>query len=108
MIDIYQMSFGIPLSTRVVNCLKNMECKTVEDIIQYTAADFLRFPNFGRKSLEELKAQLAVHGYYLKNETQYIDSFKTREGQKLYSDYQIAKLKWEIYRDKNKLKKYQK
>ncbi len=44
-----------PLSTRIANCLKHMGVKTMRDVAQIPDAMFLREPNFGSKSLRELR-----------------------------------------------------
>lgn len=103
-----QSQFGFELSTRIVNCLINMGCEKVEDILKYSEADFLRQPNFGLKSFKQLRETLAAHGYYLNDGLYVEDPYKTKEGKELFSDYWIAKLKWEIYRDKIKLNGYRK
>ena len=52
----------LELSVRSANCLKNDNIVYIGDLIQKTEAEMLRTPNFGRKSLNEIKEVLARHG----------------------------------------------
>ena len=52
----------LELSVRADNCLKNDNIIYLGDLVQKTEADMLRTPNFGRKSLNEIKEQLANMG----------------------------------------------
>ena len=49
----------LELSVRSANCLKNDNIVYIGDLIQKTEADMLRTPNFGRKSLNEIKEVLS-------------------------------------------------
>src|SRR5574344_1776415 len=42
------------LSVRALNCLKAAEVETLGDLVQFNKTDFLKFRNFGKKSLTEL------------------------------------------------------
>ena len=55
----------LELSVRSANCLKNDNIVYIGDLIQKTEAEMLRTPNFGRKSLNEIKAVLAEMGLHL-------------------------------------------
>lgn len=55
----------LDISVRAYNVLKNMNIKTVADLIQCTEKQLMRERNFGRRSLNELKFMLAMHGYEL-------------------------------------------
>ena len=55
----------LELSVRSANCLKNDNIVYVGDLVQKTENEMLRTPNFGRKSLTEIKAMLANMGLYL-------------------------------------------
>ena len=55
----------LELSVRSANCLKNDNIIYIGDLVQKTEADMLRTPNFGRKSLNEIKEVLADMGLYL-------------------------------------------
>ena len=48
-----------PLSKRTYNVLKNENIRFVGDLLQYSLNDLLRFPNFGKNSLEEIKENLS-------------------------------------------------
>ena len=55
----------LELSVRSANCLKNDNIVYIGDLIQKTEAEMLRTPNFGRKSLNEIKEVLATMGLHL-------------------------------------------
>jgi len=48
----------LELSVRAANCLKNVDLSTIRDLVQKTEAEMLKTKNFGRKSLNEIKAVL--------------------------------------------------
>ena len=50
----------LELSVRSANCLKNDEIIYIGDLVQKTESEMLRTPNFGRKSLNEIKEILAT------------------------------------------------
>jgi DNA-directed RNA polymerase subunit alpha len=55
----------LELSVRSANCLKNDNIVYIGDLIQKTEAEMLRTPNFGRKSLNEIKEVLTSMGLHL-------------------------------------------
>jgi len=55
----------LELSVRSANCLKNDNIVYIGDLIQKTEAEMLRTPNFGRKSLNEIKEVLTAMGLHL-------------------------------------------
>ncbi len=55
----------LELSVRSANCLKNDNIVYIGDLIQKSEAEMLRTPNFGRKSLNEIKEVLASMGLHL-------------------------------------------
>ncbi|HWF00361.1 MAG TPA: DNA-directed RNA polymerase subunit alpha [Caulobacteraceae bacterium] len=55
----------LELSVRSANCLKNDNIVYIGDLIQKTEAEMLRTPNFGRKSLNEIKEVLTNMGLHL-------------------------------------------
>jgi len=55
----------LELSVRATNCLKNDRINWLGELVQKTENDMLRTPNFGRKSLNEIKAQLEAMGFGL-------------------------------------------
>lgn len=52
----------LELSVRANNCLKNDKINWLGELVQKTENDMLKTPNFGRKSLNEIKAQLESMG----------------------------------------------
>ena len=50
----------LELSVRSANCLKNDEIIYIGDLVQKTESEMLRTPNFGRKSLNEIKEILST------------------------------------------------
>jgi hypothetical protein len=64
--NIFLMNVGeLELSVRSANCLKNDNIIYIGDLVQKTEAEMLRTPNFGRKSLNEIKEVLAEMGLRL-------------------------------------------
>jgi DNA-directed RNA polymerase subunit alpha len=55
----------LELSVRSANCLKNDNIVYIGDLIQKSEPEMLRTPNFGRKSLNEIKEVLAAMGLHL-------------------------------------------
>jgi DNA-directed RNA polymerase subunit alpha len=55
----------LELSVRSANCLKNDNITYIGDLIQKSEGEMLRTPNFGRKSLNEIKEVLASMGLHL-------------------------------------------
>ncbi|NWG54473.1 MAG: DNA-directed RNA polymerase subunit alpha [Hydrogenophilaceae bacterium] len=55
----------LELSVRSANCLKNDNIVYIGDLIQKSEGEMLRTPNFGRKSLNEIKEVLAAMGLHL-------------------------------------------
>ena len=55
----------LELSVRSANCLKNDNIVYIGDLIQKTENEMLRTPNFGRKSLNEIKEVLAGMNLHL-------------------------------------------
>jgi DNA-directed RNA polymerase subunit alpha len=55
----------LELSVRSANCLKNDNIVYIGDLVQKTEAEMLRTPNFGRKSLNEIKEVLSEMGLHL-------------------------------------------
>lgn len=48
------------LSVRATNCLKAEDIKLVVDLVQKDESSLLRYPNLGKKSLDEIKEALAL------------------------------------------------
>ena len=55
----------LELSVRSANCLKNDGINYVGELVQRSEAEMLRTPNFGRRSLNEIKELLAQVGLHL-------------------------------------------
>ena len=55
----------IELSVRAANCLNNANITTVGELAQKTEADMLKYRNFGKKSLNEIKDKLKDLGLCL-------------------------------------------
>ncbi|MFN8929615.1 MAG: DNA-directed RNA polymerase subunit alpha C-terminal domain-containing protein, partial [Alphaproteobacteria bacterium] len=49
-------------SVRSANCLKNDNIVYIGDLVQKSESEMLKTPNFGRKSLNEIKEVLATMG----------------------------------------------
>ena len=55
----------IELSVRAANCLNNANITTVGELAQKTEAEMLKYRNFGKKSLNEIKAKIIEMGLSL-------------------------------------------
>lgn len=55
----------LELSVRSANCLKNDNIVYIGDLVQKSEPEMLRTPNFGRKSLNEIKEVLTTMGLHL-------------------------------------------
>ena len=55
----------LELSVRSANCLKNDNIVYIGDLVQKSEQEMLRTPNFGRKSLNEIREVLASMGLSL-------------------------------------------
>jgi DNA-directed RNA polymerase subunit alpha len=55
----------LELSVRSANCLKNDNIVYIGDLVQKSESEMLRTPNFGRKSLNEIKEVLSQMGLSL-------------------------------------------
>ena len=53
------------LSARAANCLKAAKISTVGQLVAYAEGEMLKFQNFGKKSLDEIKAILETMGLSL-------------------------------------------
>jgi len=77
----------LELSVRSANCLKNDNIVYIGDLIQKTEAEMLRTPNFGRKSLNEIKEVLAQMGLHLGMEVANWPPENIEELAKRYEDH---------------------
>jgi Bacterial RNA polymerase, alpha chain C terminal domain len=55
----------LELSPRLANCLKNENIVYIGDLVQKSEAEMFRIPNFGGKSLDEIKEVLEMVGLHL-------------------------------------------
>lgn len=55
----------LELSVRAANCLKAANIKTIGELVSRSEAEMLQFHNFGKKSLDEIKALLEAMGLSL-------------------------------------------
>ena len=60
--DLYKKIDEMELSVRSYNCLINEGIRYIGDLVQKSELEMLKLPNFGRKSLNELKENLRVLG----------------------------------------------
>jgi len=63
MINILEVPISsLEFSCRTQNCLRFNSIKTLADLLELDEREILRFPNFGRKSLNEVNELLQAHG----------------------------------------------
>lgn len=60
----------IELSVRAANCITSANIKTIGDLVQKTEAEMLKYRNFGKKSLNEIKSILERMGLSLAMDVQ--------------------------------------
>ena len=58
----------LELGVRSYNCLKRVGIETIGDLTSKSENELVAIPNFGRKSIEEVREALAQHGLMLKGE----------------------------------------
>ena len=58
----------LELGVRSYNCLKRVGIDTIGDLVSKTEMELGGIPNFGRKSIDEVKETLATHGLTLRGE----------------------------------------
>jgi len=58
----------LELGVRSYNCLKREGIQTVGDLVSKTEAELLNIPNFGKKSIDEVKEKLSARGLSLRGE----------------------------------------
>jgi DNA-directed RNA polymerase subunit alpha len=58
----------LELGVRSYNCLKRVGIETIGDLVTKTETELAAIPNFGRKSIEEVKETLAAHGLTLRGD----------------------------------------
>ena len=58
----------LELGVRSYNCLKRVGIETIGDLVVKTENELAAIPNFGKKSIEEVKETLGTHGLTLRGE----------------------------------------
>ena len=58
----------LELGVRSYNCLKRVGIETIGDLVSKTEVELAAIPNFGKKSIEEVKETLATHGLRLRGD----------------------------------------
>jgi DNA-directed RNA polymerase subunit alpha len=58
----------LELGVRSYNCLKRVGIETIGDLVMKTENELAAIPNFGKKSIEEVKETLAQHGLNLRGD----------------------------------------
>src|ERR687886_433365 len=58
----------LELGVRSYNCLKRVGIETIGDLVTKTETELAAIPNFGKKSIEEVKETLASHGLTLRGD----------------------------------------
>jgi DNA-directed RNA polymerase subunit alpha len=58
----------LELGVRSYNCLKRVGIETIGDLVSKTENELASIPNFGKKSIEEVKETLGTHGLNLRGE----------------------------------------
>jgi DNA-directed RNA polymerase subunit alpha len=58
----------LELGVRSYNCLKRVGIETIGDLVVKSENELAAIPNFGKKSIEEVKETLATHGLTLRGE----------------------------------------
>ena len=56
----------LELGVRSYNCLKRVGIETIGDLVVKSESELAAIPNFGKKSIEEVKETLAQHGLTLR------------------------------------------
>jgi len=87
----------LELSVRSMNALKYQNILYVEDLVEKTEGELLRQPNFGRKSLNEIREVLKMTGSRLGTVTKdylVINTYNTFDVEpgKVYSGKELQKL----------------
>jgi DNA-directed RNA polymerase subunit alpha len=58
----------LELGVRSYNCLKRVGIETIGDLVSKTENELASIPNFGKKSIEEVKETLGQHGLRLRGD----------------------------------------
>jgi DNA-directed RNA polymerase subunit alpha len=77
--NLYRRVDELELSVRSANCLQNANIKYIGELCQKSEAEMLKTKNFGRKSLNEIKAILSEMGLELGMK---LDGFQVEDAEK--------------------------
>ena len=58
----------LELGVRSYNCLKRVGIETIGDLVTKTESELAAIPNFGKKSIEEVRETLQAHGLTMRDE----------------------------------------
>jgi DNA-directed RNA polymerase subunit alpha len=58
----------LELGVRSYNCLKRVGIETIGDLVMKSEQELAAIPNFGKKSIEEVRETLSQHGLHLRGE----------------------------------------
>ena len=58
----------LELGVRSYNCLKRVGIETIGDLVSKTEGELAAIPNFGKKSIEEVRETLAAHGLTMRED----------------------------------------
>jgi DNA-directed RNA polymerase subunit alpha len=58
----------LELGVRSYNCLKRVGIETIGDLVMKSEQELAAIPNFGKKSIEEVRETLGQHGLHLRGE----------------------------------------
>ena len=75
---LFQPVEQLDLTVRSTNCLKAESIKTIGDLIQRSETQLLKTPNLGKKSLDEIRAALALKSLELGTELSDFDAALSR------------------------------
>ena len=63
--NLIKIVYDFKIKEQVLNCLRTAELVTFGDLVKKTERELLRIPNFGQKSLIEIKKLLSTMSLYL-------------------------------------------
>jgi DNA-directed RNA polymerase subunit alpha len=70
----------LELGVRSYNCLKRVGIETIGDLVTKSESELAAIPNFGKKSIEEVKETLQQHGLNLRGSASSINGSNGAEG----------------------------
>ena len=63
--NLIKIVYDFKIKEQVLNCFRNEGIESFGDLVQKTERELLRIPNFGKKSLIEIKKLLSTMSLYL-------------------------------------------